>query len=268
MVRERNRGKLALAVVGAVVLLVIVGVVLRRNAAWFSSHSDDNAAASVSAEQESDVSAEGSANAEALGDASEAAPEKTFTVCVDAGHGGKDAGCNTDTRLEKDDNLAIALALRDSLEARGIQVLMTRDTDVFVDLYDRCDIANEANADCFISLHRNAAGGQGYGVEVWKSTTADETESLLADTIDAALEQVGVQRNRGIFIGSANNPEVDDVVLRETTMPSVIVETGFVDNSADNDYFDQHMTEYADAIADSVVKVFSDQIPGASDTEE
>nr|WP_235904409.1 N-acetylmuramoyl-L-alanine amidase [Arcticibacter tournemirensis] len=80
----------------------------------------------------------------------------TFTVVIDAGHGGKDSGTRSTTSLEKNIALKIALKLRDALKAKGIRVVLTRSTDVFVPLYERIEKANDVKASLFISLHCNS----------------------------------------------------------------------------------------------------------------
>ncbi len=82
------------------------------------------------------------------------------TVVIDAGHGGKDPGCNGAFAKEKDVSLSVALRLGKLIEThmKDVKVIYTRTTDVFVDLEDRAQIANKAKADLFISIHCNAAG--------------------------------------------------------------------------------------------------------------
>lgn len=78
-----------------------------------------------------------------------------FTVCVDAGHGDYDGG-TTDAsgkRYEKDDNLKVALEVRKYLEKYGVNVVMIRDDDSFLELDERCAKANNAKADMYVSLH-------------------------------------------------------------------------------------------------------------------
>lgn len=85
---------------------------------------------------------------------------KVRTIVIDPGHGGKDPGCNGVTCKEKDVSLAVALKLGKLIEEhiKDVKVIFTRKTDVFVELEDRAKIANENNADLFISIHCNAAG--------------------------------------------------------------------------------------------------------------
>lgn len=87
-------------------------------------------------------------------------PKGLKTVVIDAGHGGKDPGCNGITFKEKDVSLAVALRLGKLIEEnfKDVKVIYTRTTDVFVELEDRAQIANKNKADLFISIHCNAAG--------------------------------------------------------------------------------------------------------------
>ena len=66
-----------------------------------------------------------------------------FTVCIDAGHGGKDNGCDYKERYEKDDNLTLALALQQYLQSQNVNVVMTRDDDSFLKLSARCRISKD-----------------------------------------------------------------------------------------------------------------------------
>ncbi|MBK8367947.1 MAG: N-acetylmuramoyl-L-alanine amidase [Bacteroidetes bacterium] len=85
---------------------------------------------------------------------------KVRTIVIDPGHGGKDPGCNGVTCKEKEVALAVSLKLGKLIEEniKDVKVIFTRKTDVFVELEDRAKIANENNADLFISIHCNAAG--------------------------------------------------------------------------------------------------------------
>lgn len=181
-----------------------------------------------------------------------------FTVCLDAGHGGVDAGCATEERYERDDNLRLTLAIQEAMEAQGIQVILTRSDDTYLSLEDRCAIANEAEADFFLSLHRNYASGIAYGVEVWKSHNASDEASALADAVSAALEEVGVQRNRGIHTGSQSSDQEDYYVLRSTSMPSLLIEMGFLENAEDNRLFDTYLNDYAEAITQAVLDTYEE----------
>ena len=82
----------------------------------------------------------------------------SFTVVIDAGHGGKDPGARGVRIHEKAINLAVALKLGGLIEQRseGVKVIYTRKTDRFIELDERADIANRNKADLFISIHTNA----------------------------------------------------------------------------------------------------------------
>lgn len=85
-------------------------------------------------------------------------PEKTFTVVIDAGHGGKDIGATDNGAREKDINLGVALNLEKILKKKlkDIDVVMTRDNDTYLTLQQRADVANKAKGDLFISIHTNS----------------------------------------------------------------------------------------------------------------
>lgn len=182
-------------------------------------------------------------------------PEQII-VCLDAGHGGTDAGAVNGDRLEKNDNLRMALAVRDKLENAGserLTVLLTRADDAALELQQRVDLANENGATLFVSLHRNSGGGK--GVEVWTSSLKEKAECRLAQYIMDALEQAGVQKVRGVKHGTAGNPAVSYTVVGRTEMPACLVELGFIDNEEDNALLDSHWDAYAQAIADGILKM-------------
>lgn len=185
-------------------------------------------------------------------------PGEGILVCIDPGHGGKDPGCNTDTRLEKDDVLKLGLAMRKSMEAQGMKVIMTREDDTFIKLLERCDIANKAKANYYISVHRNIFEDSSVcGTEIWKSQNASEEASALADNVMAGLEKVGVQRSRGVQVGSQDH-NGDYAVLRNSKMPSILLEMGFMQNKKDNKYFDNNIDAYADAITQAVLDTWEE----------
>ena len=181
--------------------------------------------------------------------------EGPYIVCLDPGHGGSDVGAQdeTKTRNEKDDNLALALAVRDALLAaeEPPQVIMTREDDTALTLLERCEFANGEHASVYVSLHRNTGGGQ--GVEVWISSAQSSEEKALARAIMAALETTGISRSRGVRAGTAGSPVNDYVVIRETAMPACIVELGFLDSETDNTLFDENLAAYAAAIAAGIM---------------
>jgi len=164
------------------------------------------------------------------------------TIFLDPGHGGRDPGAVNGTRLEKNDNLRLANAVRRNLQKQGFTVIMSRESDIDVTLAQRTNRANAANADLFISLHRNAfTNANANGTEVWVFTRPTAAELGLAGEIMERLAQVGIQSNRGVKMGNYH-------VLRESRMPAVLVELGFITNAWDNELFDNKLEEYSVAI--------------------
>ena len=114
---------------------------------------------------------------------------RTFnTVVVDAGHGGKDVGAVGAKGFEKDINLAAALALKDRLERTGrYQVVLTRDSDVYIPLETRVRIAQRANADLFISLHSDSGPDATLLQEALRALVVWQREPYVADLFSRAL---------------------------------------------------------------------------------
>ena len=172
---------------------------------------------------------------------------------IDAGHGGYDNGASYEGRLEKDDNLRLALAVRDELIRLGQDVVMTRDTDVFVPLDERANIANNAGADLFISLHCNSVGyaqnaNTAKGTEVYYY---EEIAGPLASTLSAHLAGYTQRTNRGAKRSNYR-------VTLNTFAPSVLVEMGFLTNPAEYDSMasKQGIYQTANAIGDGVLEFF------------
>ena len=172
-------------------------------------------------------------------------------VCIDAGHGGGDAGAVNGSRFEKDDNLRLALKVRKELEAKGITVILTRDGDEFVELKDRCKTANRKRCDLFVSIHRNSSEN-GTGAEAWIESVAGAKESSLAkDLLEGICGESGYA-NRGVKRGFRGNGLGNYYVNSGTKMPSVLLEVGFISNEKDNELFDENLDKNAKAIAEAI----------------
>jgi N-acetylmuramoyl-L-alanine amidase len=92
--------------------------------------------------------------------------EDELKIVIDPGHGGHDSGAVGPEGLEEANTvLTLSLMLADSLADLGIDVLLTRESDVFVELYRRCEIANTWDADYFVSVHLNSNGSTAVGIE-------------------------------------------------------------------------------------------------------
>lgn len=128
-----------------------------------------------------------------------------FVVVIDPGHGGIDPGAVRDTTTEKELMLGISLALRDVLRRTGqVEVILTRDTDVFVSLPARVALAHQVGADAFVSLHADALSqGQARGATVY--TLSDEAS-------DAASAQLAAQHDRADILAGIDLSGSDDEV--------------------------------------------------------
>lgn len=177
--------------------------------------------------------------------------ENPLIVCVDAGHGGKDNGSDYKGRYEKDDNLKLAQAVAAYLANKNVKVVMTRSDDTFLRLSERCEIANQSEADYMLSLHRN--DGEGNGVETWISASGLEETDALANHIMEALDTAGIQRNRGVKKGTQTGQSSNYYINVHSDMPSCIVEMGFINDASDNQLFDEKLDAYAAAIGDAVL---------------
>ena len=178
-----------------------------------------------------------------------------FTVCIDAGHGGKDDGSDYSKRLEKDDNLKMAIAISDYLKEQNINVVLTRSDDTFLKLSERCKVANDAKADYFVSVHRNK--GAGTGVETWIYSNASKETTDLATNIMNGLASVGIQRNRGVKSGTQTNSSKNYYLNSHANMPACIIELGFMNNTKDNQLFDNNLKSYAQSIGDAIQKTYN-----------
>jgi N-acetylmuramoyl-L-alanine amidase len=169
------------------------------------------------------------------------------TVVIDAGHGGSDFGATYLGRMEKDDNLRLALAVGEILEKNGVNVIYSRTEDVYETPAQKAAKANAAGADYFISIHRNSSpySNQYTGVEslVYNKYGA---AARIADNINKELEQIG-------FVNQGVNERPNLAVLRRTNMPAVLVEAGFINTDRDNMLFDSRFNQIARAIADGIL---------------
>lgn len=220
------------------------------------------------------------------------------TVVIDPGHGGHDPGCSGANSREK--HLALAIGKKLASEMRNaypdLQVIMTRDSDVFIPLHKRAAIANRNNADLFISIHCNYITGSrvtwGSETYVMGLHTADHNLNVAKRENDAILLEADYEKNYDydpnspeghILLSMFQNAHLEQsilfaekveanfkisrnksrgvkqagfVVLKETTMPSVLVEAGFLSNAKEERFLktaDGQLT-----IAKSMLTAFSE----------
>ena len=205
------------------------------------------------------------------------AQEDKFVVVLDAGHGGGDSGNIGNGYREKNIALNIVLEVGKALEQnKEVKVIYTRKKDVFVELYERANIANRADADLFVSIHCNSHHSQAYGTETfvlgekntgrnfevakreneviflednYKENYAGFDPSSPESTIAIGIEQeVYVEQSivlaRKIEDNFVNNvrrksrglKQASLLVIRNTYMPSVLVEVGFLTNNKEGAY--------------------------------
>ncbi|MCL2370343.1 MAG: N-acetylmuramoyl-L-alanine amidase, partial [Firmicutes bacterium] len=175
-------------------------------------------------------------------------------IVVDAGHGGHDFGAVSGGRLEKDDTLRQVLAVGRLLQNAGQTVIYTRTTDVFLSLTERTRISNNAQADFFLSLHRNGSTNpNARGVDNFVKNGA--TAQLIACAVKmlSNVVRVGVSADRG-------SHQANFQVLRDTVAPAVLMETLFITNSEDNILFDRNFEQYNMAIANSVLQCLGNNV--------
>lgn len=170
----------------------------------------------------------------------------TQKIIIDAGHGGTNPGATYEGRKESDDALRLALAVGEILAEDGFDIVYTRTDDITQSVGEKAAIANNSDADLFISIHRNAAARDNLynGVQTLIYGPGGLREEV-AGNIAEELETVGFQ-NLGLDI------RPDLVVLNRTKMPAVLVEAGFIDSDKDNELFDTRFQETAEAIASGI----------------
>ncbi|WP_336786709.1 N-acetylmuramoyl-L-alanine amidase family protein [Paenibacillus sp. MMO-177] len=153
---------------------------------------------------------------------------KVYNVVIDAGHGGTDPGAQSiNGRWEKEANLILSLKVKALLDKeKNIKPLLSRPEDKFVTLADRVTFAKNNKADIFISFHANSNPNSSVsGTETYY--TRDNSKAL-ANVIHKHLVKGTGLKDRGVKYGNLH-------VTRETTMPAILLETGFLSNKGDSD---------------------------------
>lgn len=146
-------------------------------------------------------------------------------VCLDPGHGGRETGAVHNGVTEKDANLDIALRARTVLEQEGYHVVMTRETDMYVSLKERCAIANASHAAAFVSIHNNARPTAAQGTTTFCTQTSPEGRKLATSVLHEVVDRIH-RPDRGVE--TANY-----YVLRNTSMPATLLEGVFLTDTKD-----------------------------------
>lgn len=176
-------------------------------------------------------------------------PRGKLLVVIDPGHGGKDSGApGIGGLLEKDVILPIGKRVAAILEQNGVQAVLTRDADFFVELQGRVEIAERVNATAFVSIHANSVDNRPdvNGLEVYYYDSGYALAEVVRNTI---LQNINTINNRG-------TRKARFYVLRKSSMPSILVETGYMTGREDNPRLasPEYQNRMAEAIARGILK--------------
>lgn len=172
-------------------------------------------------------------------------------VYLDAGHGTPtDPGATYNGRRECDDTLRLVNVLNAKFKAQGWQTVLARTNNAGKKLAERTAEANAQKCDIYLSVHRNSMlpTPTANGVEIWLHSKAPQTYKDWAADILKDWSALGF-KNRGVKLGYAGGAG-EYAVNRDTNMPSMLLEIGFISNTNDNKLFDTHLN----VICDSIVK--------------
>ncbi len=203
-----------------------------------------------------------------------------LVIALDPGHGGEEDGANYYGIQEKDINLKLAKLVQQELqEYQGVDVMLTREDDDEVPLWERANRANEAGADILLSMHFNASvSHKSHGASIYISTGKYHKEKLmqLGDNLLGEFESIGLN-NAGMFArvtqmnGRRADGSFDDYygVLRHAYnlgMPAMIVEHCYMDSEIDKEYFytDEGLEKLAKADAKAIAAHYGLCKPGGA----
>lgn len=179
------------------------------------------------------------------------------TIVIDAGHGGKDVGTiGIDGTHEKDINLSIALILFDYLMVSGISSQMTRYGDYEVynegegrtrsDLYNRLDLINSIDNSMLISIHQNHFEDEKeWGTQIWYSANTPESKSIADSILSVVKRHIQPENNRENKVSDKSY-----YILYKATVPSIMIECGFMSNKRENDLLksNEYQSKFAYAV--------------------
>lgn len=174
-------------------------------------------------------------------------------IVLDAGHGGKDEGCVSKISdcEEKELALNVTHLVQKKLHEMGYVALLTRNADIFLSLDERVELANEMNADLFVSVHFNhAANAKAKGIEVYycgdkKSQERCSASKDFAETLLSKVLLTTEAKSRGVKTANFR-------VIKETVMPAVLVEGGFLSNTEEKNLCKK--ASYQEALALGIAK--------------
>ncbi|UTR15512.1 N-acetylmuramoyl-L-alanine amidase [Salipaludibacillus sp. LMS25] len=172
-------------------------------------------------------------------------------IFIDPGHGGSDPGAVGNGLQEKELVLKIAKRLAEKLEEYdGVEVRLTRTDDTFISLSNRAKMANDWGAHYYLSIHINAGGGEGYEDFIFNGNVSSATESKQSLMNEEVVEATGFN-NRG-------KKQANFAVLRQTNMPAILTENGFIDNASDANKLkdDKFLDKIAEGHVNAIAKMF------------
>ena len=170
----------------------------------------------------------------------------TVRIFLDAGHGGKDSGATKGSRHEADDMLKIVKQVGKKLEETysNVTVGYSRTSDIYESPSKKAADGNDFNADYFFSFHRNAYNGSAKGWETEYKSHSSVKDSIMSD-LNKRMKKIG-------FVIRGDKQRDNLAVLNQTSMPALLFEIGFIDNTGDNKIFDSKFDEIVDAFADTI----------------
>ncbi len=235
------------------------------------------------------------------------AKKKVSKICIDAGHGGKDPGCHGQYSYEKDITLAISKRLGQMIQQnmRDVKTVYTRDYDWYPELKERTEIANNAKADLFISIHVNSTPkrvttAHGVLMLICGPTRMDEKAENIGENVNNINEEQDLLNpndpttqiliaqysqaflTQSIVLGTAINDQFiyqnrpsegirqqSLQVLASSAMPGVLVEIGYLNNPEDEVYLnsEQGQIEVATAIFNGIKK-YKNELEGKATTTQ
>ena len=191
------------------------------------------------------------------------------SIFLDPGHGGSDSGAVSGGVREKDLTLSVYNKVSSKLASLGYTVLTSRNVDKDVDLVDRADQANKANADMLLSIHFNAGGrGIARGIETYYyQATADRVPKINKENhnnperLERSRKLANKVQQNLLYQTGANDRGVKRAsftVLRETSIPSILVELGFIDNPEERNKIktNEYQERLANGIVDGIVEYY------------
>lgn len=230
-------------------------------------------------------------------------PDSTYVIVLDPGHGGKDKGTSYKNIYEKDITLSIVKKIKKKIKQKksNIDILLTRDEDVFVPIYERIRIANRSRSDLFVSIHINSYQKDKHvnGNEVYIMGLTDSEENLqvaMRENASVLLEgeyqnnydwydpssteayiflsayqnlflnqSVALARkvtetlNGGLLFKNRGVKQAGFVILKYATMPSILVEIGYITNSKDREKMvsPEKQEEIAESISNAILDYIS-----------